>query len=165
MTTTKPPLSVLRRTEGRRVGEFEVRELWSGQARANGRGEHVDALVDPLGPHTLGAQNLTGDRIDQQFERHLLRPGVVARVAHRVRVDGLVGEATRDESLLIPPCGGDGQVEDLDDGGANRGERSHVAPGIVVRDDAALVVGDVRERHQRGRAVEALVFSAASPTA
>src|SRR5665213_2353679 len=53
---------VLRRAEGWRVRE------------------HVDAFVDTLGAHALGTENRSRSRINEQFERHRRRPGVVRRV-------------------------------------------------------------------------------------
>src|SRR5665213_199221 len=71
---------VLRRAEGWRVREFEVRELRSREPGSNRGREHVDAFVDTLGAHALGTENRSRSRINEQFERHRRRPGVVRRV-------------------------------------------------------------------------------------
>src|SRR5664280_2582274 len=145
---------VLRRAERWRVGEFEVGQLRSAEPGPDGRCQHVDAFVEPLLAYALGTEDLASRRVHEHLETHGLSPGVVAGVRGRMRVDREVRSALGEESLFVPARRRDGKVENLDDGGADRGAGSHRATGDVVCHHSTVSVGDVGERYQRGRSVE-----------
>ncbi len=120
----------------------------------HGGGDDVDPLVDPSRPTPWAPRIASGDRIDQELQRHGRGARVVAGMRAGVGVDGQCGPPGRGQALLVPARGGDHEVEDLDDRGAHGPDRPDGAAGDVVGDHATVPVGDVRQRDEDLLAVE-----------
>ena len=135
-------------------------------AAADGRGDHVDALVHALHADGLRAQYLARGFFKEQLEGQGLGAGVVARVGAAVRVDLLVLHAAGLQLPLVVAHHRGGMVEHLDDRRAQRvAVLATAAPGDVVCGDAPLPVGRARQRDARGSPEMKSVTSMASPTA
>ncbi len=85
---------------GRRVGQLQVLQVVDGHAGADGGGQDVDALVDAVKAHGLGAQDAAVVGREQQLQVHGVRAGIVAGVAVGVDVDLAVGDAQAVEGGL-----------------------------------------------------------------
>ena len=83
---------VFGRAKLRRIGELEIHEFIYGQAASDGRGDHVDSLINAVFTDGLSTKNRASCWIKQHLHRNALGAGVVASVVVRVRVNDLVGD-------------------------------------------------------------------------
>ena len=69
---------ILGAAEGRRIGQFQLRQITGHHMAGHCRGNDIDPLVNTLGAHALGSDDRVGVGVDEQLQRHLCGAGVVA---------------------------------------------------------------------------------------
>jgi hypothetical protein len=105
-------------------------------------------LSTPWVPTTWAPQDGPVGGIEDELGGHAHRTRVVGGVVEGVGVHHPEGAAVGGEALLVPADRAGGQIEHLDDGRSQRGDRMAGSPGDVVCHPAALAVGDVGQGNQ-----------------
>ena len=141
---------VFGRAVRRRVGKLQLGEVEPGHARANGGGQHVDALVHPVKPDDLCAQQAAGFGVKQHLDRHVGGTGVVACMVGREGDGAVVGKARRLCRFFVETGGGRRHVKQFKHGRALHAGKVAFAPADVIRRNAALLVGRARKGQQGG---------------
>jgi hypothetical protein len=98
---------ILRRTKGRRVGQFQVFQVVDGHPRPKGRSQDINAFVDAIEADHLGTQEFAVFGGKQHLEVHGRGAGVVGGVARGMQVHLAVGllacRSIRSEAPVPPP--------------------------------------------------------------
>ena len=143
---------VLGGREGGRIGKLQLPERRSRKACLHGGGQHVDALIHPVAPHNLRAQNPGVSACEQQLDGHDLAARIIAGVRERREHHPVIIQPGRPCLTLADAGGGHGQVEHLE-------HRRPAGPPIaalpaadVVGGNPRLPVGRTGQRYQRRRA-------------
>ena len=131
---------ILGRIEGRRVGQFQIRQVLHRQARAQRHGQRVDALVHTLVADHLGTQDVSV-RGEQKLEVELRPARIVGGIGSRMDEDLLVGTPHRLQAPLGQPDTGRREPAQLQHGRAVAAPVDRRAAGDVLRDNARLAVG------------------------
>ena len=105
-------------------------------------------LSTPSLPTAWAPRMVPSTRVEEELERHGLSTGVIARMAHGMRVDGPVVAPRGPQALLVPSCRGRGEIEHLDDGGPERGGPAYGKAADVVGDPSSLAVGHIGQGDQ-----------------
>ena len=138
---------ILGRAVGGRVGQIQLGELFGGEARSNGGGQHVHALVHPIEPHNLRPKNAAGCGIEEGLDRHVAGAGVVGGVGGGVGHHLVIGHARGPRLFFVQPRGGRCQVKELEHRGAQRPSVGAPPPADVVGGNAPLLVGRAGQRN------------------
>ena len=83
---------ILRRAEGRRIGELEIGQVLHPQAGFDRRGDDVDALVHPVRADRLRAEDAAVEAEDQ-LQAELPAAGIIGRMRAGMNDDRAVGDA------------------------------------------------------------------------
>jgi len=96
--------NVLGRTEGRCVGQIQLREVVNGQSAHDGRCHHVQTLVHTEQAGHLRTEDPADFRVPEQFEQERSRAGIVTGVM--VVVDGHASiRMARSTEVFLRPTG------------------------------------------------------------